>query len=176
MSETAGGRCLWWWNGPHCRRHKPRAWSTWLNVPVNWPNIWRHTTPAMHAVWIVKISRCFFKLLNTHTHTQHTRSTAFFSRTTWVSQHQKGKPFWVLLKQEMIGWQWRQLDYMQIICTTLQRYSHASTPSLIFLRAGCSSSRPTNSVKALKARSQEYCSPGNVHYIAAICHCCSGDT
>ena len=26
-----------------------------------------------------------------------------FSRTTWVSQHQKGKPFWILLKQEMMG-------------------------------------------------------------------------
>jgi len=23
--------------------------------------------------------------------------------TTWVSRHQKGKPFWILLKQEMMG-------------------------------------------------------------------------
>jgi len=30
-----------------------------------------------------------------------------FSRTTWVSQHQKGKkPLWILMKQEMMGWQW----------------------------------------------------------------------
>jgi len=29
--------------------------------------------------------------------------TAFFSRTTWVSQQQKGKPFWILLEQEMMG-------------------------------------------------------------------------
>jgi len=43
-----------------------------------------------------------------------------FSRTTWVSRHQKGKPFWILLKQEMMGWQWHQLDHMQIICTTLK--------------------------------------------------------
>ena len=42
--------------------------------------------------------------LSTHTHTHtHTRLTAFFSRTTWVSRHQKGKPFWILLKQEMMG-------------------------------------------------------------------------
>ena len=27
--------------------------------------------------------------------------TAFFLRTTWVNRHQKGKPFWILLKQEM---------------------------------------------------------------------------
>jgi len=66
----------------------------------------------------------------------------FFSRTTWVSQHQKGKPFWILLKQDMIGWQWHQLDHMQIICTTLQTYNHGSTPSLNFVRAGCSSWRP----------------------------------
>jgi len=26
-----------------------------------------------------------------------------FSRTTWVSRHQKDKPFWILLKQEMMG-------------------------------------------------------------------------
>jgi len=27
-----------------------------------------------------------------------------FSRTTWVSWHQKGKPFLILMKQEMKGW------------------------------------------------------------------------
>jgi len=44
-----------------------------------------------------------------------------FSRTTWVvSQHQKGKPFWILLQQKMMRWQWHQLDHMQIICTSLQ--------------------------------------------------------
>ena len=40
--------------------------------------------------------------------------------TTWVSWHQKGKPFWILLEQETMGWQWHQLDHMQIICTSLQ--------------------------------------------------------
>ena len=30
---------------------------------------------------------------------------AFFSRTTWVSRHQKGKLFWILLEQET-EWQW----------------------------------------------------------------------
>jgi len=45
---------------------------------------------------------------------------AFFSRTTWVSRHQKGKPFWILLEQVMMGWQWHQLDHMQIIYTSLQ--------------------------------------------------------
>jgi len=74
-----------------------------------------------------------------------------FSRTTWVSRHQKGKSFWILLEQEMMGWQWHQLDHMQIICTALQTDNHASISPLSFLQAGCPSCRPTNSFKALKA-------------------------
>jgi len=55
-----------------------------------------------------------------------------FSRTTWISRHQKGKPFWILLEQEMMGWQWHQLDHIQIICTSLQTDNHASTSPLSF--------------------------------------------
>jgi len=55
-----------------------------------------------------------------------------FSRTTWVSQHQKGKRFWISLVQEMMGWQWHQLDHMQIIYTSLQTDNHASTSPLSF--------------------------------------------
>jgi len=54
--------------------------------------------------------------------------------TTWVSQYQKGKPLWILLEQEMMGWQWHQLDHMQIICTSLQTDNHASTSPLSFYR------------------------------------------
>jgi len=39
-------------------------------------------------------------------------------------------------------------------CISLQTGNHASTPLLSFLQAGCSSCRPTNSVKALKAFKQ----------------------
>jgi len=53
------------------------------------------------------------------------------------------------MKQEMTGWQWHQLDQMQIICTSLQTDNHASTSSLNFLQARCSSWRPINSVKVL---------------------------
>jgi len=53
---------------------------------------------------------------------------------TWVSRHQKGKQFWILLEQEMIGQQWHQLDHMQIICTSLQTDNHASTSPLSFYR------------------------------------------
>ena len=32
----------------------------------------------------------------------------------------------------MMGWQWHQLDHMQIICTSLQIDNHASTLPLTF--------------------------------------------
>ena len=32
------------------------------------------------------------------------------------------------------GWQWHQLDHMQIICTTLQTDNHACTSPLSFYR------------------------------------------
>ena len=57
-----------------------------------------------------------------------------FSRTTWVSWHQTGRPFWILVQQEMMGWQCYQLDHTQIICTSLQTHNHASTSPLSFYR------------------------------------------
>ena len=59
---------------------------------------------------------------------------SLFSKITWVSRHQKGKPLWILLEQEMLGWQWHQLDHMQIICILLQTHNHASTSPLSFYR------------------------------------------
>jgi len=55
-----------------------------------------------------------------------------FFQTTWVSQHQKGKPFWILLQQEMMGWQWHQLDHMQIISTSLKTVNHTSPHHSVF--------------------------------------------
>jgi len=54
----------------------------------------------------------------------------------------KVRPIWILMKQEMMGWQWHQLDHnnhMQIICILLQTDNHGNTSSLNFLQAGCSS-------------------------------------
>jgi len=46
------------------------------------------------------------------------------------------------MKQEMIGWQWHQLD---------QTDNHTSTPSLNFYRPEALPDAQTNSVEALKA-------------------------
>ena len=98
--------------------------SPFLNSVLFWPYL------GIAPSWgYCQIMHFFLHLLYTHT-----RLTTFFSRTTWVSRHQKGKVFWILLKQEMMGWEWQQLDHMQIICTTLQTDNHTSTPSLNFYR------------------------------------------
>jgi len=84
------------------------------------------------------------------THT-HTRLTAFFSGITQVSQYQKGKTNLDFTGARDSEWQWHQLGHMKV-CTLFQTDNHASTPPLSFLQAGCPSCRPTNSVKALKAK------------------------
>jgi len=96
--------------------------------------------------------------------------TAFFPGQTWVSRHQKGKLFWILLEQETMGWQWHQLDHMQIICTSLHTDNHARISPLSFLQTGCPSCRPTDSVKALKADRDTQWSQRDVHHKnASVC-------
>ena len=84
----------------------------------------------------------------THTHT-HTFNGPF-SGTTQVSRYEKGKPIWILLKQETVsgsGISW-------VICKSAPRSRQITMPAphhSVFLQARCPSCRPTNSVKALKA-------------------------
>ena len=74
-----------------------------------------------------------------------------FSGTTQVSRYQKGKTNVDFTEARDSEWQWHQQSHMQV-CTSLQTDNHASTPPLCFLQARCPSCRPTNSVKALKAK------------------------
>jgi len=78
-----------------------------------------------------------------HYSRSHTRTTTLhpfnclFSRTTWVSQYQKGKTSLDLNETKddgVLGWQWHQLDHMQTICTSLQPDEHTNTWSLNFYR------------------------------------------
>ena len=87
--------------------------------------------------------------VDTHTYTHPFYGP--FSRTTQVSRYQKGKTNLDFTEARDSEWQWHQLGDMQV-CTSLQTDDHASTSPLSFLQAGCPSCRPTNSVKALKAR------------------------
>jgi len=63
-------------------------------------------------------------------HRTDTCLTASFSRTTWVSWHQKGQANLDFNKAKDDVWQWHQLDDMQIICTSLQTDNHTSISSL----------------------------------------------
>jgi len=71
----------------------------------------------------------------------------------------KAEPFWILMKLEVMGWQWHQLDHMQIILTSLQTDNHTQS---IFLWAGYSFYHPTNDVKALKVFSSRRLFPVTV--------------
>jgi len=90
-----------------------------------------------------------------------------------VSRYQKGKTNLDFTEARDSEWQWHQLGHMQV-CTLLQTDSHASTPPLSFLQAGCPSFRPTNSVKALKADSAEQDKQilqiGQYTLLLPICH------
>jgi len=87
----------------------------------------------------------------THTHTHiHTRLTAFFPGLPGKAGTRKVKPIWILLKQETVsgsGISWA-------ICKYARRSRRITTPAPTtqFLQTGCPSCRPTNSVKALKAK------------------------
>ena len=100
---------------------------------------------------------------NTHTHT-HTHNTIVLllfwnmSGTIRVSRYQKGKTRKVkanldLLEQEIVSGS----GICWAICSLhLIPDNHAKIPPLSFLQAGCPSCRPTNSVKALKAKSNTW--------------------
>jgi len=68
-----------------------------------------------------------------------------------VSRYQKGKTNLDFTEARVTEWQWHQLGHMQV-CTSLQADNHASTPPISFFTGWMPSCRPTNSVKALKAR------------------------
>jgi len=80
-----------------------------------------------------------------------TNSVKKQKETAYVSQTQKGKTNLDFTEATDSEWQWHPLGHMQVY-TTLQSDNHTSTPPLSFLQAGCPSCRPTNSVKALKAK------------------------
>jgi len=82
------------------------------------------------------------------------------------------RKWWTILgftEAETMGWQWHQLDHMQVICTLLQTDNLTSTTSL-FSRAGCSSCHPTNSIKALKKSPQYQRNEGKTYTVKHIKH------
>jgi len=57
----------------------------------------------------------FSGAFNTDTH-----SMSSFSGQRGQAGTRKVKPIWILMKEEITGWQWHQLDHLHIICTMRQ--------------------------------------------------------
>jgi len=101
----------------HYHRYLLKLWSVaddFLYLPTS--------VPYSVFFWITHLAFCFG---STHT---HTHLTALFSRTIWVSWHQKDKkvkPIWILLKQEKVsgsGISWA-------ICKSAPRCRQITTPA-----------------------------------------------
>jgi len=68
----------------------------------------------------------------------------------------------------MMGWQWHQPDHMQSFALRSRQITMPARHHSKFLRAGCPSCRPTNSVKALKARLTFLTDIGNFWHITPL--------
>jgi len=129
------------------------TWPTrhvwWLDCVMTWLNDFDETTDMLswlYDVWFIIVVYVQHTHTHTHTHT-HNCFTALFP----------GLPRWVGARREL-------LDFM--VQGEINRGRHTirlgATPSGLtsahlhhppyFLRAGCPSCRPTNSVKALKSK------------------------
>jgi len=85
---------------------------------------------------------------------------------------QKGKTNLDFSEARDSGWQWHQLDHMQV-CTLLQIDNHASILPLSFSQGRCPSCCPTNSIKALKVEVKN-AKFTNFHFstIGLVCRVC----
>ena len=100
----------------------------------------------------LKAHACTHARTHARTHT-HARLMAIFPGLPRWAGTRKAKPIWILLKQETVcgsGISWN-------ICKSAPRSRQITMPAphhSVFLQAGCPSCRPTNSVKALKAKAK----------------------
>ena len=128
-----------------CSLHQNCPWDTHSNLqsPEHSPSVQQmETNSHLHFIFTGSKYHC-------HCY-YYTRLTYSFL----VNWYQKGKPSLDLNEARedgLLWWYWHQLYHTKTICTLLQTDDHINALSLKFLQAGCSSWRPTNSVKALKA-------------------------
>jgi len=123
---------------------------------LTWTGLHTHGGSTLHSVFVLlaflsgSAQGCVGSPLEVK---KHTHLMASFSRTTWVSRHQKGK---TILD---FNWSKRWSGASAIswtICKSFAPHSMQITvpaPYHLFLQARCSSWWPTNNVTALKAMS-----------------------
>jgi len=99
----------------HCSGQRHQHYQLPTNKRCHNIHTYKH---ASLFSFLLQVSDVLF-YLQTH-HIQSSESVLTISlltttsRTTWVIRHQKGKPFWMLREQQMMGWQRHQLDYMRL--------------------------------------------------------------
>jgi len=97
-------------------------------------------------IFVLYREQCYSLLLQLFSVVTHTHTHPFNGPFVWdYPGTRRAKPIWILLKHETVsgnGISWA-------ICKSAPI---SSTQPIIFLQAGCPSCRPTNSVKALKAK------------------------
>jgi len=137
----------WRVNRPHRLLARDRQVTLWVRIPAL-GNDQRYRTADKQDILTTKRA---IKLLNSIRENKEVLSDitqkslllllhpfiGLFSRTTWVSQYQKSKTSLdlnVARDDEVLGWQWHQLDHMQTICTSLQIDNHTNTSSRNFYR------------------------------------------
>ena len=114
---------------------------------------WEHGYRCATPCWARPDSACrqSYRMTATTTIYTHTRSTALCPRLHGWAGTRKVKPIWILLNQETVsgsGISWA-------VCKSAPCSRQITMPAphcSVFLQAGCPSCRPTNSVKALKAK------------------------
>ena len=133
--------------GPPCI-----LWQSWYQILI-W-SVWAcsHNPSTLHKDTYNLLEKPTCMPINTHTHTRLTALCPGLPRWAGTKKVKTNLDFTEARDSE---WQWHQLGHMQI-CTSLQTNNHANTPPLSFLQAGCTSCRPTNSVKALKELQYAY--------------------
>ena len=109
---------------------------------------WGHSAVIVFGIVchsVLSLVRLVFCKDHTHTHTFN----GPFSGTTQVSRYLKGKPIWILLKQETVSGS--GISWAICMSAPYSRQTTTPVPHHCFLQAGCPSCHPANSVKALKA-------------------------
>jgi len=75
-------------------------------------------------------------------------STASFPGQPGQAGTRMVKPVWILMKQEIMWWQWHELDHTQIFAPHFRQITISIPHDTILLQVGCSSCCPTDSVKS----------------------------
>jgi len=69
------------------------------------------TNSSEAGVYLVSLAPVHVKTAVTDRHPFN----GLFSTTISVASTRKVKPFWILMKQEMMGRQWHQLDHLHLV-------------------------------------------------------------